>query len=393
MEKPTIIFSTAYHKKEQVLLVGFRYNQELKEYIKRFSGITWSTTLRSFYVPFSKQTTNLLFEYLRKKDYYIDYSALKTAKNAQETSNNKKYISETNVERLDQFRNYLKGQRLSQSTVDTYTTFITLLLRYLKDTPLAELDNEKIRLFVEDTLGKKHYGISTHRQLISAIKHFSELFNETKIVGLDLKRPKKSKILPGVLSQQEVIDMLRATANLKHRATLALLYSSGMRISEVIQLELRHIDMDRNQILIKQAKGRKDRVVMLAKSFVPLLSNYVTTYRPKKYFVEGMGGSYYSPTSIRAFLKRSCKTAGITKKVTPHTLRHSYATHLIENGVGLRHVQELLGHSKPETTMIYTHVAQKDLLAIKSPLDIAVSKLSKTDKGQRYISLSRNLKR
>ena len=173
---------------------------------------------------------------------------------------------------------------------------------------------------------------------------------------------------------------------------MALLYSAGMRISEIIQLELRHIDIDRRQINIKQAKGRKDRNVMLAESFIPLLGNYLATYRPKKYFIEGVNGTLYSPTSIRAFLKKSCKRAGITKQVTPHTLRHTYATHLIENGVGLRHVQELLGHSKPETTMIYTHVAQKDLLSIKSPLDTAVSKLLKTDKTQQNLSLSRNIK-
>lgn len=159
---------------------------------------------------------------------------------------------------------------------------------------------------------------------------------------------------------------------------MALIYSAGLRISELINLELRQIDVDRRQIIIKNAKGRKDRNVILAKSFIPVLNNYLNTYRPKVYFTEGKIGGKYSPESIRAFLKRSCQAAKISKNVTPHTLRHSYATHLLENGIDLRYIQELLGHAKPETTMIYTHVAKKDLLQIESPLDIAFKTIVET---------------
>lgn len=386
-----ITLSPIEHRGSTQIKITFDYDLKVKDYIRQFPGVRWSQTHNAFYIPFSTKAVSDLFRYLRERNFYVDYSTLKNLSKAPA-----KYIgtelSETNKTRLKQYRNYLEGQRLSQSTVNTYSTFITLMLEYLKETPLHEIDNEKIRLFVEHIIPKKNYGISTHRQLISAVKHFGQLFKETNIEGLDLTRPKKSQFLPSVLSQQEIIDLLRSTTNLKHRATLALLYSAGMRISEIIQLELHQIDIDRRQINIKQAKGRKDRNVMLAESFIPLLANYVATYRPKKYFIEGVDGSLYSPTSIRAFLKKSCQRAGIRKRVTPHTLRHSYATHLIENGVGLRHVQELLGHSKPETTMIYTHVAQKDLLSIKSPLDTAVSKLLRSDKTQQNLSLSRNLK-
>ena len=117
----------------------------------------------------------------------------------------------------------------------------------------------------------------------------------------------------------------------------------------------------------------------MAESFIPLLGNYLSSYSPTLYFVEGSKGKPYTASSVRKFLKRSCERAGIKKGVTPHTLRHSYATHLIEKGVGLRYVQDLLGHAKPETTMIYTHVAKKDLLAIKSPLDSALERLSSRD--------------
>ena len=131
---------------------------------------------------------------------------------------------------------------------------------------------------------------------------------------------------------------------------------------------------------------------MLAESFLPIFQNYFMTYKPIKYFVEGSKGKKYSATSIRTFLKQSCKKARIQKRVTPHTLRHSYATHLIENGTGLRYVQELLGHSKPETTMIYTHVAKKDILSIKSPLDTALMKLTDAGKSSKNMFLSGTLR-
>jgi site-specific recombinase XerD len=128
---------------------------------------------------------------------------------------------------------------------------------------------------------------------------------------------------------------------------------------------------------------------MMAKSSIPLLNNYLNTYRPKRYFVEGRNkGAKYAAVSIRTFLKRSCYSAKITKRVTPHTLRHSYATHLLENGVDLRYIQELLGHSKPETTMIYTHVAVKDLLEIESPLDKIVKSMINSDNSKKKPLLS-----
>ena len=153
---------------------------------------------------------------------------------------------------------------------------------------------------------------------------------------------------------------------------MAIIYSSGLRIGELINMEVKHIDVLRKQVFIKAGKGRKDRTVMLAESVMPLLYNYLQTYRPDYYLIEGNEAGKYSPTSIRAFLKKSCNQAQILKRVTPHTLRHSYATHMLEDGVDLRYIQTLLGHSKPETPMIYTHVTKKDLLRIKSPLDMAV---------------------
>lgn len=289
-----------------------------------------------------------------------------------------------------------------------FTKFLSLKLKrsalFLKQTkPLLEADvikssaivnaeeltNRHVELFIENVFIPRRYSISTHRQFTSAMKLFVNFYSNSKIDDLKLDRPKKSFILPTVLSNEEVINLLRCTKNLKHRAILAIIYSAGLRIGELINLQLSHIDIERRQIIIKNSKGRKDRNVILAKSCIPLMMNYLNTYEPKKFFAEGQPLEQYSQASIRAFLKRSCKAARITKKVTPHTLRHSYATHLLENGIDLRYIQELLGHAKPETTMIYTHVSKKDLLRIESPLDIAVKKLTQQSNEQETLHIKK----
>ncbi|WP_223267236.1 tyrosine-type recombinase/integrase [Polaribacter sp. IC073] len=180
------------------------------------------------------------------------------------------------------------------------------------------------------------------------------------------------------------------TKNLKHRAVLALIYSCGLRISELINLRLKDINLERKQLFVSEGKGRKDRYVSLADSFLPLFSNYFNSYKPIYYFVEGRTNKKYSAESVRQFLKKSCREASINKNVTPHTLRHSYATHLLENGVDIRYIQTLLGHARPETTMIYTHVKRKDLMQINNPLDVALQKIKNAEQSNKNILLSRN---
>ena len=231
----------------------------------------------------------------------------------------------------------------------------------------------------QNVLGGYSNWIYNSDGLLSAINDFS------------LERPKKSRILPNILSQEEVIRIIQYTQNIKHRAILTLIYSCGLRIGELINLKLVDFHIERKQLIVKEGKGRKDRFVSLADSFLPLLSNYYSSYKPTIYFVEGQNGGKYSAESIRSFLRKSCKKAGIKKPVTPHTLRHSYATHLLENGVDLRYIQSLLGHSKPETTMIYTHVQRKDLMEIQNPLDVALQKLNKINNNKQKVVLSRNI--
>lgn len=374
MEKtPTIFLEQKVHRKSKQILIKFKYHQKLINIIKTVDGVCWSNTLKSWYLKDTDKNLHLL------TTLFQGITEVNTSKIS------RKKVFQRNLTKaqktlLNTFYLYLKGKRYSQSTINTYTSFVADFINFHTKIVLEDLTNRNVEEFIETVFLERNYSISSQRQFISAIKIFIVFYPETKINNLHLERPKKSRQLPAVLSQEEVIRLLQNTKNLKHRAALAFIYSAGFRIGELINLELRHIDMDRNQILIQNGKGRKDRYVPLAKSFKPLMINYITTYQPQRFFIEGKPNEKYSAGSIRAFLRTSCRLAKIQKRVTPHCLRHSFATHLLENGIDLRLIQELFGHAKPETTMIYTHVSQKSLLQISSPLDIAVKNYTSSTK-------------
>ena len=392
---PIVTLTRAVHRKENQILIAFKHDWALINVVKHLPQAKWSATLKSWYVKNNPENLKQIYAVF-KGHAYIEGSQLfdkKAPRQKQVTHKRERVLTTQNRALLNEFYCYLKGKRYSKSTVDTYTFFVADFIAYNNSRELKTLNTRDVELFIERVFILRQYSISSQRQFISAIKQFILFCPHTQISNLALTRPKKSNKLPIVLSQQEVIDLIRHTQNLKHRAIVALIYSCGLRISELINLKLTDINIDRRQLFIFNSKGRKDRYVSLAESFLPLLSNYYYSYKPKVYFVEGQNGDKYSAESIRQFLKRACKAAHIKKRVTPHTLRHSYATHLLENGVDLRYIQELLGHAKPETTMIYTHVSRKDLLQISNPLDSALQKLSETDKTTTNVLLSRNLSR
>tara|TARA_B110000008_G_scaffold262756_1_gene285469 strand:- start:10473 stop:11642 length:1170 start_codon:yes stop_codon:yes gene_type:complete len=384
LQHPTIFLEEKIHRKNNQLLIKFDYDETLISLIRSIQGTSWSKSLKAWYILNTKDNLNIILK-LFEKITTVDFS--KIGKSAPFKRN----LTEEQKKLLNQFYLFLKGKRYSQSTIQTYTFFIADFINFHTKTPLEELSNRAIELFIETVFMERNYSVSSQRQFISALKIFTVFFPQTKIHNLSLERPKKSRRLPNVLSQEEVLRIIQLTKNLKHRAIIVLLYSSGLRIGEVTNLLLRNIDVLRQQIKVEGGKGRKDRFVVLAKSYLPLLQNYLTTFKPALYFIEGPTGKKYSESSIRKFLFKSVQKAGISKRVTPHTFRHSYATHLLENGVGLRHIQELLGHAKPETTMIYTHVAKKDLLDIQSPLDTILLDLNKNNNRKQKFLLSGNI--
>jgi len=368
------------HRKKAILLFIFKYDDQIIEFLRSKNMFLWSNTFKSWYCQFTDENLNKV-----KKDIVpslrftfdkesFDTDKLKYFKNRKLTEKNKILI--------EGFEKYLFGKRYSENTIKVYVGFLADFIDYVQPKNISNLENRDVEQFLEAIFVPRKYSISSQRQFISSIKLFAVYFPECQIKGLELVRPYKSKKLPTVLSQEEIILLLQNTLNLKHRAIIGLLYSSGLRIGELLDLEIKHIDINRKQLHVCNSKGRKDRYVTIADSFIPLAINYVKSYKPKKYFVEG-NKEYkkYSASSVRAFIRRSANLAGISKKVTPHTLRHSYATHLLEDGIDLRLIQELLGHSRPETTMIYTHVSKKSLMSVRSPLDVAITKYQKENEN------------
>ena len=381
---PIIFLEQKLHRRENKLLLRFTYNEKLIALTRSIKGSLWSKSLNSWYLKDSKENLDIVLS-LFKGITTVDTSKISKKVHF------KRNLTKEQKELLNSFFLFLKGKRYSKSTIQTYTFFVADFISFYTNKALNELTNRDVELFIEKVFMERKYSISSQRQFISALKIFIVFYPQTKINDLVLERPKKSRKLPNVISQEEVLKIIASTQNLKHRAIIALIYSCGLRISELVNLELKDFHIERKQLIIKNGKGRKDRYVSLADSFLPLLSNYYHAYKPKIYFVEGQKGGKYSTESVRQFLRKSCTRANILKPVTPHTLRHSYATHLLENGVDIRYIQSLLGHAKPETTMIYTHVKRKDLMEIQNPLDIALQKINKQDNDNQKLLLSRKI--
>lgn len=266
------------------------------------------------------------------------------------------------------FVEILKVKRYSQSTVNAYRSALFLVKNRFKK-PLENITESELHKFIYDYIHQKKISDSYQRQLVGAIKlYYQEVLN-TEMNLQFLLPERRAKKLPTILSKHEVNQLISAIRNIKHKAMISLLYSSGLRIGELLNLRLEDIHSSRMVIHVKSGKGNKDRIVPLSHKALLVLRTYYVQYKPVKYLFEGKPSLAYSATSVRSLLKRAAKTAKISKGFTPHDLRHSYATHLLEAGVDIRIIKELLGHNSIQTTLIYTHVADQTVMSVKSPFD------------------------
>lgn len=263
----------------------------------------------------------------------------------------------------------MQRRNYSPRTIKTYISSIANLSKHYNQSP-DKISLDQVKSYLHHSMVSKGYSTALVNQTISAFKILHKDILERTWNSISIIRPKKEKRLPVVLSQQEVKALVNTPINLKHRAILTLGYSAGLRISEIIKLKINDIDSQRMQIRIVEAKGKKDRYTLLSRTALELLRDYFLRYRPKQWLFEGQSKGQYSTESIRAVLKRAQIKAGINKAVTYHTLRHSFATHLLEQGTSLQIIKRLLGHANISTTNTYLHVQQYCLDKVVSPLDV-----------------------
>jgi len=259
----------------------------------------------------------------------------------------------------------LKLRYFSRKTVKAYTYNIVKFLDWLSKSS-KNISNETVKEYFL-MLHDKNYDVNTVRQIRASLDFlFKNVIHEPVYIN-NIPLPKKKKTLPKVISKTDISKIIKSITNLKHRLMIMIMYSSGLRVSELVSLKRENIDPEKKVIYIMQAKGKKDRVTIMSEKVKKELFNYLckTEFRTN-YLFEGRKGKY-TIKSVQKILEKASKA--INKKVTPHMLRHSFATHLLESGTDIRYIQKLLGHSRLETTAIYTHVAKKDYLNIKSPFD------------------------
>lgn len=262
----------------------------------------------------------------------------------------------------------LRIRGFSQKTVKSYCLYNRLFLEFIKKSP-KEVKNEDVKKYLE-YLKNKNFAGSTLNVAINALKFYYSQILKRRFF-FDIKHAKKSMYLPVVLSREEIDKMISFTSNQKHKFLISLMYAAGLRVSEAIKIKMRDIDLDRKIIRVYQGKGKKDRYTILAEKLLPILKQQMKLKQPNNYLFTGADGDgHLTMMSAEKIVKKAAHLAGIYKNVSCHTLRHSFATHLLEQGTDIRYIQELLGHKNLETTQIYTKVTSQSLKNIKSPLDI-----------------------
>ena len=355
-----MVIEKTTHRGESVILIKFPYDKVLNEKVKTFEGARWSGTLKCW-----KLAARNGIEAEIEKLFLTPVAVLPNKVKAIDTD----YLKHEILGRLDEFRRWMIGQRYSYMTVKNYLTALSSFFAYFSDKRYCDIAAADVSNYNYNVVIAKNLSVSYHRIIIGALKLFYSTCSKKNILPEKLQRPSKEKRLPVVLSAEEVKAILDSSGNLKHRTLLSLVYSCGLRMGEALNMRPGDIDSKRMLVRINLAKGRKDRLVGLSTKILDLLREYYTVYQPKGYLFEGQFGGKYSSRSAEEVLAKAVRSAGIKKRVVMHTLRHSYATHLLENGTDLRYIQELLGHSSPKTTMIYTHVSSKRISEIKSPFD------------------------
>ncbi len=347
--------------------IGIRpmgFDKSFPGMMKQIPGSRWTPDEKCWHIPYDPETYAELkrvfgegqVEVLRERP--VNVSVKKEKKKVP-----LKYPGE-----LTRLEERLRLQRYSHNTIKTYKGLFIQFLAFFADQHPETLEKQDIVRFMLESTKEKKWADATQNQAVNAIKFYYE-----KVLGQERTfyefRPRRGQKLPGVFSEEEVISLFAVVRNLKHKTILMLIYSAGLRIGESIRVRKQDISLDRKTVFIKGGKGKKDRFTVLSDKMIGLIQQYLKAYTPAYWLFEGQDGGQYSTRSIQNIFRRAVDKSGLNPYSTVHTLRHSFATHLLERGMDLRYIQSLLGHSSSETTEIYTHITINAKQKLCSPLD------------------------
>jgi len=374
---PLISYQTVFHKNQNRILIQFENNVEWNKRIQKVPGAKWSRTLKGWTIPDTTEnrikcklpagepSTVNSEQLMVKSEVLITNNQPQTGKSALS------YISENNKQELKKYLQHLQLKAYSPSTIRTYRNEFAQLLQVLKNIEVQNLEPQHIQRYLLYCMKNGLKENSVHSRLNALKFYFEQILHRDKFF-FEIPRPKKPILLPKLLNETELRKLFNALTNKKHKAMLFTAYSAGLRVSEITNLKMVHIDSKRMQIFIERAKGKKDRYVNLSPVLLDILRSYVKEYQPKpKEFLfesEQTGGAYPTRTIQQIFTNAKNK-AGIRKEVGIHSLRHSFATHLLDKGTDIKYIKELLGHFNIRTTERYLHVSKQKLVNIISPLD------------------------
>ncbi len=386
MQNEIIVRALFYHNREHIGLY-FKKDATLQKIVKTIPHIKWTNKNRCWYLPFNKYVLkqalqvlqgkaqlnlNEFAEYVKKRANVIKTAVepeAKAIRGMTKTDLVKLSYCEENQYALQQMLKVLKLKCYSVRTIELYMGEMNQLVRLLHHRQVNELTALQIQAYLLWLLEKRFASESRIHTTINALKFYFEQVLLQEKMFLEIPRPKRPSKLPAVHSPREIKKIIDSKSNMKHHTILMMAYASGMRVSEIVNVCVNDIDSERMVIRIRNAKGKKDRQVMLSVKLLEQLRNYYKVYKPKVYLFEGMEGGRYSERSVQQifsgakFICNNRKSGGI------HSMRHSFATHLMENGTDIRIIQELLGHNSVKTTERYTHVSIKSITNLQSPLD------------------------
>jgi len=396
-----VILKPLQHRGIECIGIYFERSPKLNGAIQKQAGARWSQTNKCWYVPLSKENYNKLYvaikglavveqsalhKYLADKKNNtrkeISISKLETERNSEKNKTPEKSIGRSfkqvqyepiypvNDHVLHSLEQQLKLKGYSPSTIRTYLNEVGIFLRTIRHNKADDFTTQRIKDYLQYCLEKLNLTENTLHSRMNALKFYYEQVLKRAKFFWDIPRPKKGTQLPKVLSKEEMIRLLKAIENLKHKTMIMLGYACGLRVSEITGLELKDMDEDRRLLHIRRAKGKKDRVVSLSPVMLVMLREYKSQYKTSQYLFEGqIPGSMYSTRSLESIIAAAKEKAGIKKPGSMHMLRHSFATHLLDKGTDVVFIQKLLGHNDIKTTLRYLHVTNKDIANILSPIE------------------------